>query len=121
MFSNPCIGTLQYEATTGAIAMAGIFLTFLLEYLGNRIIRYKLSSPGASNEISPNGSKDNVNVQQTSTPHPPTLANLGHHHHHVEDVLSVMIMEAGIIFHSVSKYFQMPNPRILTALTRTLN
>lgn len=35
----------------------------------------------------------------------PNLVSLGHHHHNLsrpDDKLSIMIMEAGVIFHSIS-------------------
>lgn len=110
MFNNPCLGPLAYEGTTAAIAMAGIFLTFLLEYLGNRMIIYKRARKHChhhegeeSSDESHSGVKDPEVSSPAPPPHQPTLASLGHHHHHVEDKLSVIVMEAGIIFHSVSK------------------
>lgn len=110
MFSNPCLGGLKYEGTTAAIAMAGIFLTFLLEYLGNRMIIYKRARSHChhhdgeeSHDESHPGGKDPASISAAPPPHQPTLASLGHHHHHVEDKLSVLVMEAGIIFHSISK------------------
>lgn len=38
MFTNDCLGELEYEATTSAVVMAGIMLAFLLEYIGHRVI-----------------------------------------------------------------------------------
>ncbi|KAK5659013.1 hypothetical protein OQA88_1100 [Cercophora sp. LCS_1] len=62
MFTNECLGELTYEATAAAIAMAGLFLSFLVEYLGHRLIK-------------------------TSTVSSP--------------LMTVYVMEAGIIFHSL--------------------
>lgn len=38
MFANPCLGEMSYEGTTAAVVMAGIFLCFLIEYIGMRIV-----------------------------------------------------------------------------------
>ncbi|CAI4214137.1 unnamed protein product [Parascedosporium putredinis] len=37
MFSNPCIGELSYEGTAAAILMAGLFVSFFIEYAAHRI------------------------------------------------------------------------------------
>ncbi|KAK0657913.1 hypothetical protein B0T16DRAFT_402728 [Cercophora newfieldiana] len=62
MFANECLGVLTYEATAAAIAMAGLFLSFLVEYLGHRLV--KTSSVPSS-------------------------------------LMTVYVMEAGVIFHSL--------------------
>lgn len=123
MFANDCLGELDYEATAAAIAMAGIFLTFLIEYLGNRTIVLKQGQHGnhgnhqpetESNEDVARNKDGNESGAPEQPPHQPSLANLGHHHHHVEDALSVMVMEAGIIFHSISTLL----PYLLPSLLR---
>ncbi|EEH41133.1 zinc-regulated transporter 2 [Paracoccidioides lutzii Pb01] len=113
LFQNRCLRGLNYEATTAAIVMAGIFLSFLVEYIGNRIIlaRTPDSKPHAHGdaELEPN-SEVQSKIPQAKSPNgsdsePPstTLTNLGHQHTLVQpdDKLSVMVMEAGIIFHSI--------------------
>src|SRR5689334_8266307 len=40
MFQNECLGELEYESTAAAILMAGIFLSFLVEYLGIRLVQW---------------------------------------------------------------------------------
>ncbi|GFF26536.1 putative ZIP zinc transporter [Aspergillus udagawae] len=109
MFTNECLGELDYEATTSAVVMAGIFLSFLFEYIGHRIIlaRGKRSAspcPEQTCEASPSPSgKEPPSAQ----PRQPTLAALGHHHGPPLDPtnpntkLSVLVMEAGVIFHSI--------------------
>ncbi|OTA90600.1 hypothetical protein M434DRAFT_390202 [Hypoxylon sp. CO27-5] len=42
MFTNECLGELQYEATTAAIVMAGLFFAFVVENTSHRIA-HKLS------------------------------------------------------------------------------
>ncbi|KAJ4024004.1 high-affinity Zn(2+) transporter zrt1 [Fusarium irregulare] len=77
MFSNQCIGDLGYEATTSALAMAGIFLSFLVEYIGNRVV---LAKTRASADLSVAEKKN----AWLST-----------------EVFSVLVMEVGILFHSL--------------------
>ncbi|EKJ78673.1 hypothetical protein FPSE_01161 [Fusarium pseudograminearum CS3096] len=77
MFSNQCIGDLGYEATTSALVMAGIFMSFLVEYIGNRIV---LAKTKASADLSLAEKKS----AWLST-----------------EVVSVLVMELGILFHSL--------------------
>ncbi|KAF4150838.1 hypothetical protein CNMCM8927_005487 [Aspergillus lentulus] len=109
MFTNECLGELEYEATTSAIVMAGIFLSFLVEYIGHRIIlvRGKRSAspcPEQTGEVTPSPTSKEPPSNQ---PPQPTLAALGHHHGPPLDPtnpntkLSVLVMEAGVIFHSI--------------------
>jgi zinc transporter 1/2/3 len=98
MFTNECMGELDYEATTSAIVMAGIFLAFLFEYIGHRIIVAR-GSKTCTTETHESPSKD--------APQQATLAHLGHSHGAALDPtkpdtkFSVLVMEAGIIFHSI--------------------
>ncbi|KAF4959489.1 hypothetical protein FSARC_10719 [Fusarium sarcochroum] len=77
MFGNECIGELGYEATTSAIVMAGIFLSFLVEYIGNRIVLAKTKA-----------SANLTSAQKKSA----WLST---------EVVSVLVMEMGILFHSL--------------------
>ncbi|TLS28041.1 hypothetical protein PpBr36_01392 [Pyricularia pennisetigena] len=71
MFGNKCLGELGYEATTSAIVMAGIFLSFLVEFIGKRIVLARMArSPGTVSRLSP-------------------------------ETVSVFVLETGIIFHSI--------------------
>ncbi|KAK2758263.1 hypothetical protein FQN54_004108 [Arachnomyces sp. PD_36] len=106
MFTNECLGELQYEATTTAVVMAGLFLSFLVEYLGNRFVNSR-NSLSPANDIEPNrvdkGSNDSDHIEPCEAAGP-NLTSLGHHHHGLanpDDKLSVIVMEAGIIFHSI--------------------
>lgn len=112
MFANPCLGALKYEATTTSIVMAGLFLSFLTEYVGGRFVRSR-NQLVPSNDIEPNRpDKVSNNDSDCIEPCEPcddpghNIANLGHHHHGLanpDDKLSVIVMEAGIIFHSISE------------------
>ncbi|KAL4922369.1 ZIP zinc transporter [Aspergillus aurantiobrunneus] len=109
MFSNDCLGSLEYEATTSAVVMAGIFLSFLTEYLGHRYIlaRSARSSTESAQPVE-NGSNNSSKSAAEQGPEPhhhATLAGLGHHHGgdptNPNSKLSVLVMEAGVIFHSI--------------------
>lgn len=122
MFNNRCLGSLAYEGTTSAIVMGGIILAFLFEYIGHRIILAR----GRSREQESNaGSEETTTTTEFGKDEVPTpgtnaaagppisayksnnLTNLGHNHGNALDPanpnskLSVMVMEAGILFHSV--------------------
>ncbi|GAO19734.1 hypothetical protein UVI_02062740 [Ustilaginoidea virens] len=77
MFGNKCLGDLEYEGTAAATLMAGIFLSFLVEYIGQRII---LSKTRATPSFSPETRSD----LWLST-----------------EIVSILVMEAGILFHSL--------------------
>ncbi|KHO01040.1 Zinc/iron permease [Metarhizium album ARSEF 1941] len=77
MFTNKCIGDLGYEGTTSAILMAGIFLSFLVEYIGQRIVFAKARSVASL-------TKEEQAQALLST-----------------EVVSILVMEAGILFHSL--------------------
>lgn len=68
MFGNRCVGILEYEGTTAAVVMAGIFIAWIVEYGSGRAARKYWSNSQYS-----------------------------------DDVVSVFILEAGIIFHSICK------------------
>ncbi|KAM0269058.1 hypothetical protein ACHAQH_009836 [Verticillium albo-atrum] len=71
MFANPCLGSLKFEGTTSAVVMAGIFLSFLVEYIGQRVVKSKLArGPDAKSWFRP-------------------------------ETVSIMVLEAGILFHSI--------------------
>lgn len=100
MFTNDCVGELEYEATSTAIIMAGIFLSFLVEYVGHRMVvshNTKKSPADAESE--------SHSAERTEQPQP-TFAHLGHSHGTddptcPDNKFSVLVMEAGVLFHSV--------------------
>lgn len=103
MFGNDCIGELQYEATTTSIILAGIFLSFLVEYVGHRIVCAKRpKTPPSPNEME----TEQINGHHHHHHGNNVLAQLGHSHGPEDPTspdtkFSVMVMEAGIIFHSI--------------------
>ncbi|KAF4458093.1 hypothetical protein F53441_101 [Fusarium austroafricanum] len=78
MFGNQCLGTLLYEATTAAIVMAGLFISFLIEFCVQRAMRWQANkkSEADSAYLSPKA------VEKA-------------------EMANISIMEAGIIFHSL--------------------
>ena len=105
MFASHCLGGLKYEATTAAIVMAGIVLSFVPEYVGARIFLWRLSKHTSPASPTPEQSQDLKGAETNEAP-------VGHHLMHSGDAheqspalqkLKVNIMEAGIIFHSLRK------------------
>jgi zinc transporter 1/2/3 len=126
LWANECLGQLAYEGTATAIAMAGIFLAFLVEFVGHRIVASRASrrvahghhhpdnetasprcDPLVSSSPSPSPSPQEPDEKSPSTGPSRGFAALGHSHGPVtgsgrgDDSFSVSVMEAGIIFHSV--------------------
>lgn len=102
LFSNECIGELGYEGTTSAIVMAGIFICFLIEYVGTRFVtsRQRVGGelPAHETDVRAKGEQSPDTVSgETRNP----LMALDHHHGGSNNKLFVTVMEAGIIFHSV--------------------
>jgi zinc transporter 1/2/3 len=103
MFANHCLGGLKYEATTAAIVMAGIVLSFVPEYVGARIFLWRLSKHSSPASPTPEQTQDSKGAASDEAP-------VSHHLIHSGDgqeqspalqKLKVNIMEAGIIFHSL--------------------
>ena len=116
MFSSDCVGELTYEAATTAIAMAGIMVAFLVEFAGDRYIQHRAGLARTKHIHHSHGSQHDTEAADsdatTFTPEKPANAasavpshdNEAALHSHdfvVDDKLSVFVMEAGIIFHSI--------------------
>lgn len=76
MFGNECVGDLGYEAVPALILMAGMLVSFMVEYVSYRLIQRQ-------------NKKAIINLLEAST-------NKGS-----QELLSVLIMEAGVNFHSI--------------------
>ncbi|PWW76872.1 Zip-domain-containing protein, partial [Tuber magnatum] len=100
LLGSDCVGDLDYESTATGIAMAGAFLSFLLEYLGARFIaRRRGRNPSGTNPAtSVMDPKDSERVVAAT---PAGHAHGGATSNGKEDKLSVAVMEMGIIFHSI--------------------
>jgi zinc transporter 1/2/3 len=114
MFSNECLGRLEYEGTTAAIFMAGLFLSFLVDYLGARFVQWRQGKHANSGaEVVPT-TGDNKAGEVASTPSSDQGSSHGHSHGGhahgpmrtatpMEEKINVLNLEAGIIFHSIRK------------------
>lgn len=114
LFANPCIGELGYEATATAISMAGIFAAFLIEYVGDRVLQIRAKNKQTITTVGLEASEAVVGKEDTgSNRSEPHVHNHVHTHSHgahshgpvVNDKLAVLVMEAGIIFHSIRKFY----------------
>ncbi|EMD60337.1 hypothetical protein GGP41_008291 [Bipolaris sorokiniana] len=110
MFSNECLGRLEYEGTTAAIFMAGLFLSFLVDYLGARFVQWRQSKHSSSGTEVPAVAGDNKSGEVASTPSSDQGSDHGHAGHAhgpmriatpMEQKINVINLEAGIIFHSI--------------------
>ena len=88
MFQNQCLGELAYESTAAAILMAGIFISFLVEYAGSRLVQWHEDK------------KRPENVESAEHAHSPSASRT--------DMVNITVLEAGVIFHSLCKRLQ-PN------------
>ncbi|CAK9439877.1 uncharacterized protein LODBEIA_P39770 [Lodderomyces beijingensis] len=110
IWGNSCLH-LTYEATGPAITMAGLFIAFLIEYIAYRLLsksltcRNQIANPTGKGseceEVEACPSHDKVDsetqVGVTSSHSDPDSNN----RHPINDKISVLILEAGIIFHSI--------------------
>ena len=96
-FSNDCIEGIEYEATAGAILIAGLFTTFIIEYVAHRWIDRKRHM------------FERTSTPQSTAQKDATEANLSEASSNEEHfaskslTLNTAVMEAGIIFHSIRK------------------
>ncbi|KAF1987307.1 Zip-domain-containing protein [Aulographum hederae CBS 113979] len=102
MFSNQCLGELSYEATTAAILMAGLFLSFLIEFIGHRVL---LARQPKTITPPPTDSSSDSSKPGFSSPEAQALEPSGQESAipatKKSDLMSVYVLEAGILFHSL--------------------
>lgn len=111
MFGNECLGELQYEGTTAAVFMAGLFLSFLADYLGARFVQWRAKkhshtdseisstpSNGSDKASTPTGSSENGFNRSHGVLH---AHGAIHNAAPMEQKINVLNLEAGIIFHSI--------------------
>lgn len=111
MFTNNCLTGIDYEATTSAVVMAGLFVAFLVEYFGYRFVLSKEQKKGHSHDTTAMGltreeGSDNLDSKQAQgNTNSSTLQDISHSHapanFNPNTPLAVSVMEAGILFHSV--------------------
>lgn len=119
MFSNNCVGKLAYESTSTAIMLAGLFLAFVIEYTFNRLLKLRQNKLVQSQATSLPLTQDTTEIAESDSnndneksavqaiPAPASESGHSHGHGHAHglidprDKLSVLIMEMGIVFHSI--------------------
>jgi len=123
MFGNECLGELKYEGTTAAIFMAGLFLSFLIDYAGARFVQWRQKKHvGSSAEVPTATTASDKSAGTSSTPEHEYVHSHVHAHGPMrtatpmEEKINVMNLEAGIIFHSIRK-LTFPKQVYKTSLT----
>ncbi|EKG19072.1 Zinc/iron permease [Macrophomina phaseolina MS6] len=117
MLTNECINYVaEYEGTAAAIMMAGIFIAFLIEYVGARILFWRNDRHAPAATTSPDGSTHHHGGGESiesgkAAPNNTltTLAGCGNsltNVHPGQEKLAVTVMETGIIFHSLRKHIK---------------
>jgi zinc transporter 1/2/3 len=102
MFQNECIGELAFESTAAAIALAAAFVTFLFDLIGSRVAhRHMLPSDHHTTGSDSPSVNQEKNARLAAIPHDDDA-----HAHNVDAAFmaeqnwQVLLLEAGIIFHS---------------------
>lgn len=115
MFGSECLGELKYEGVTAAIFMAGLFLSFVVDYAGARFVQWRGTKSTESNaEVAGTTQAGDDKSAGSSASIPPQNEFMRSHglpHAHgpmreatpLEEKINVMNLEAGIIFHSIRK------------------
>lgn len=107
MFGNECFGELSYEGTTAAVFMAGLFLSFLVDYLGARFVLWRQNKKiGRDSEIpidTPETKSPSITPENAMS-HNDQRSTHVHGQGNADEKLNVLVLEAGIIFHSLRKY-----------------
>ncbi|PWN40512.1 Zinc/iron permease [Ceraceosorus guamensis] len=110
-FNNSCIGELQYEAASAAIAMAAVYVMFLIDFLALRPLRRQAYA--AQERAFASGARSTSDDDSVEKPNERALIpeeSDGHAHESI-DLLkhsegrmakwNVLALEAGIVFHSI--------------------
>ncbi|KAE8218937.1 hypothetical protein CF319_g7276 [Tilletia indica] len=109
-FSNECLGELQYEATSPAIAMAAIWVMFAIDFFGLRPLRQRVLSTlgvvpaGCCSTSLPDHHADDKNSTSESAASDADARSLENAATQAQGRLAkyeVLALEAGIIFHSI--------------------
>lgn len=112
MFENDCLGDLDYESTTGAIVMTGIIISFVVDYLAHRFVGWRRSKSGADSlptaareDSTDTGFgtmvEDRNKMDESDEPTIGRRSLKGGN----STKLDVIVLEIGIVFHSISMYF----------------
>ncbi|KAI6790794.1 Zip-domain-containing protein [Hortaea werneckii] len=111
LFNNDCLTGVNYEATTAAILIAGLFVAFVAEYLVHRLVggngghhnhgvAPRSSAAGHSHKGEAEDGVDTTRANSPSSSDEEAL-NPADKPSSRELTSSVLVMECGIIFHSI--------------------
>jgi zinc transporter 1/2/3 len=115
MFTSECLQGISYESTTAAVFLAGVFLSFLVDYLGSRFILWRRGQHSHSHSHSHDAAGENTlagdskDVDRTPNSSAVSMQHDDDHSSHVnihnaaEETVAVWVLEAGVIFHSLCK------------------
>ncbi|CAO1620681.1 unnamed protein product [Parajaminaea phylloscopi] len=106
-FSNECLGELKYEAASAAIALAAVYVAFLLDYIGLRSVRRRvwqarlalIARPGDKQVASDDEGKG-ADSPATAIDSDSASTLLEREEFRLNK-WSIISLEAGIVFHSV--------------------
>lgn len=114
MFGNECLGELNYEGTTAAIFMAGLFISFLVDYISKRFLLWRQSKEsGRDAEATTAPTSD---AKSASPANSAVVPSHGHSEHvdlhgEADAKINVLVLEAGIIFHSLRTFSSIQSHR----------
>lgn len=101
MFANDCI-TLYYESTATAIIMAGLFIGFLVDFGSTRLLLVRKNAIESGKDQNSDNSRENeISDEDDKAPHSHSHGEVAILQDGSLDKMSVLMLEAGIIFHSV--------------------
>jgi zinc transporter 1/2/3 len=110
MFTNECLGELSYESVTAAVFLAGVFVSFVIDYLGARFVARRQERQAKSDEEVRSTPVSAETKESRQTPNSSSILVKGddhssvvHMHGHADEKVGVMVLEAGMIFHSLRK------------------
>jgi zinc transporter 1/2/3 len=101
MFHDPCIGTLKFNATAPAIALAASFMTFFLDFVGSRAAARSAAKAQETHQANHRDEFEDVGLSESKAVQP-----AAHDCSHADALFreqqawQVLLLEAGIIFHS---------------------
>ena len=108
MFFNPCIGNLVFEPIGAVLALAGTMFTFIIDFFSGRILARQ------SKEATTKSTDLPTTTEDKDTPAPQETPGAKPHAHRIPGLVDysskqahfdVILLDAGIVFQSVTFYF----------------
>ncbi|GAB1726580.1 hypothetical protein NU195Hw_g2505t1 [Hortaea werneckii] len=108
LFNNDCLTGVNYEATTAAILIAGLFVAFVAEYLVHRLVggngghhNHGVAPRSTGGRSNKGEAEDEGDTRANSPSSDEEALNPADKPSSRELTSSVLVMECGIIFHSI--------------------